>query len=137
MRRFLIAVSSLALVFVAVTAAQEVGGNPANRKLKNPHPTTPESIATGKAAFTKRLCHTCHGPDARGAAKTAPKYLTEPPSDLTDSKWDRGSTDGELFGVIRHGAGPKFEMKPIKAMTDDEIWHIINFLRSLGPPAKK
>jgi hypothetical protein len=27
-------------------------------------------------------------------------------------------------------------MKPSK-MKDDDIWHVINFLRSLGPPAKK
>ena len=36
------------------------------------------------------------------------------PADLTDEKWDRGSTDGEIFAVIMKGAGPKFEMKGLE-----------------------
>ena len=40
------------------------------------------------------------------------------PSNLTDAKWDHGSTDGEIFLVIRDGAGPKFEMKGYKAQDD-------------------
>ena len=41
-------------------------------------------------------------------------------------------TDGELFMVIKEGAGPKFDMKGFKSkMTDQEIWNIVNYLHSL------
>jgi hypothetical protein len=35
--------------------------------------------------------------------------------------------------VLRDGAGPKFVMRGYKArMTDEEMWSVVNFLRSLG-----
>ena len=34
--------------------------------------------------------------------------------------------------VIRDGAGPKFDMKGFKSkMTEQEIWNVVNYLRSL------
>ena len=59
------------------------------------------------------------------------------PSNLTDDKWDRGSTDGEIFTNIKDGIGPKFDMKPMKAkMMDPDIWNVINYLHSLSPKTK-
>jgi mono/diheme cytochrome c family protein len=56
------------------------------------------------------------------------------PSDLTDAKWDRGATDGEIFLVIRDGAGPDMKMKGYKGrMTDNDMWNVVNYLRSVGP----
>jgi hypothetical protein len=56
------------------------------------------------------------------------------PSDLSDAKWDHGSTDGEIFVAIRDGIGPKFEMKGQKGkITDQDMWHLVNYIRSLGP----
>ena len=56
------------------------------------------------------------------------------PADLTDANWVRGSTDGEIFAVIMDGAGPKFDMKGFKGkIPDQDAWHIVNFIRSLGP----
>src|SRR5262245_8092033 len=113
-----------------VAAAQNPGGNPDAAKVKNPVKATAESIAAGKAAFTKN-CRFCHGADAKGNGPMAPQGTH--PSDLTDATWDRGSTDGEIFTVIRDGAGPKFDMKGYKSkMTETEIWNIVNFLRSVG-----
>jgi mono/diheme cytochrome c family protein len=124
----------LVLVFLvasaAFVAAQNPGGNPDAAKMKNPVKATAESVAAGKAAFTKN-CRFCHGADAKGNGPMAPQGTH--PSDLTDATWDRGSTDGEIFAVIRDGAGPKFDMKGYKSkMTEPEIWNIVNFLRSVG-----
>jgi hypothetical protein len=56
------------------------------------------------------------------------------PSDLSDAKWDHGATDGEIFVSIRDGIGPKFEMKGQKGkITDQDMWHLVNYVRSLGP----
>jgi mono/diheme cytochrome c family protein len=124
----------LVIVFLAASAAfvaaQNPPGNPDAAKMKNPVKATAESVAAGKAAFTKN-CRFCHGADAKGNGPMAPQGTH--PSDLTDAKWDRGSTDGEIFVVIRDGAGPKFDMKGYKSkMTEPEIWNVVNFLRSIG-----
>ena len=109
--------------------AQNIGGSPEGKKLKNPVASSPESIKAGQASFQK-YCRFCHGADAKGNGPMAPKDTH--PSDLTDAKWDRGSTDGELFMVIKEGAGPKFDMKGFKSkMTDQEVWNVINYLHSL------
>jgi mono/diheme cytochrome c family protein len=110
-------------------AAQNPGGNPDAKKLKNPVASTPDSIKAGQAAFQK-YCRFCHGAEAKGNGTMAPKDTH--PSDLTDAKWDRGDSDGEIFTVIKEGAGPKFDMKGFKSkMTDQEIWQVVNYLHSL------
>src|SRR5215813_12493645 len=114
---------------VALAALAAAQGNPDAAKLKNPVASSADSIAAGKALFAKN-CRFCHGADAKGNGPMAPKD-THPP-DLTDAKWDRGSTDGEVFLVIKDGAGPKFDMKGFKSkMTDQEIWNVVNYLHSL------
>jgi len=124
----MIAVSVVSLVAVSARA-QNPGGSDEGKKLKNPVASSPDSIKAGAAAFGK-YCKFCHGADAKGNGPMAPKD-THPP-DLTDAKWDRGSTDGEIFLVIKDGAGPKFDMKGFKSkMTDQEIWNVVNYLHSL------
>ncbi len=102
-------------------------------RLKNPVASTPASIAAGEATF-KKNCRFCHGEDAKGDGPQAPKD-THPPN-LTDAKWDHGSTDGEIFTVIKDGVGPKFDMKGYNSkMTPQEMWNVVNYLRSIGPSA--
>lgn len=124
-----------ALVGITVVSAQNPGGSPEARKLKNTVAASAASIASGKALY-QRNCRFCHGDDAKGNGKMAPKDTH--PSNLTDATWDRGSTDGEIFAVLRDGAGPAFSMKGYKGrMTDTEMWNVVNYLRSLGPQATK
>jgi len=126
---FLVILTWVVLVGISASA-QEPGGSDAGKKLKNPVAASPESIKAGAAAFGK-YCKFCHNADAKGNGPMAPKD-THPP-DLTDAKWDRGSTDGEIFLVIKDGAGPKFDMKGFKSkMTDQEMWNVVNYLRSLA-----
>ncbi len=113
----------------AAVAAQNPGGNAEAKKMKNPVASSPASIKAGQAAFQKN-CRFCHGADAKGDGPMAPEGTH--PSNLTDAKWDRGDSDGEIFAVIRDGAGPKFDMKGYKSkMTETEIWNVVNYLRSL------
>jgi mono/diheme cytochrome c family protein len=119
----------LVCAWVAVAVAQNPGGSEAGKKMKNPVPATAESIAAGKALFQKN-CRFCHGADAKGNGPMAPEGTH--PSNLTDDKWDRGSTDGEIFLVIQNGAGPKFDMKGFKSkMSETDIWNVVNYLRSI------
>lgn len=134
MRRMsIVLIPALAIGCVALMAvsagAQNPGGSAEGKKMKNAVASSAESIAAGKAAFQKN-CRFCHGADAKGDGPMAPEGTH--PSNLTDDKWDRGSTDGEIFLVIRDGAGPKFDMKGYKSkMTEPEIWNVVNYLRSL------
>lgn len=140
MRRFSTAfISALvlaALTLVAVSArAQNPGGSPDAKKVKNPVASTPASITAGAATY-KKYCAFCHGETAKGDGKFAPKGSM--PADLTDAKWDRGATDGEIMAVMELGAGPKFEMKGFKGkMPEADMWNVVNFMRSIGPAAAK
>ena len=136
MRRALIVLSVpayAALVTVALSA-QALGGSAEGKKMKNPVAANAASVAAGKASYSKN-CRFCHGTEAKGDGPSAPKGSK--PSDLTDAQWTRGGTDGEIFLVIREGTAPKFEMKGFKGrMTDQEMWNVVNFLRSVGPQKK-
>ena len=75
-----------------------------------------------------------HLADAKGDGPQAPKD-THPPN-LTDEKWDHGSTDAEIFATIKDGIGPKFDMKGFNSkLTPQEMWSIVNYIRSLGSKA--
>lgn len=132
------AVLAVALFLVPLRAAQR-GGKDATTtttaaKLKNPVKSSAESIAAGEKVY-KKYCKFCHGDDAKGNGALAPKD-THPP-DLTDVKWDHGSTDGDIFASIRDGIGPKFDMKPQKdRIPDQDIWNNVNYLRSLAAGKK-
>lgn len=112
--------------------AQTAGrsGNPEARRLKNPVQANSLSIAAGRELYS-RNCRSCHGVDAKGNGPMRPKD-TQPP-DLTDNRWTLGSTDGEIYAVLRDGAGPGNPMRGYQGrMTDQELWSIVNYLRSLS-----
>lgn len=108
--------------------------HPEAQKLVNPVPDTPESIATGAKIYAK-LCANCHGATGRGNGKLAVGMAAygARPSDLVDKTWQHGSTDGEIFQVIRDGVGPNFNMDAFQRMIQDEdIWNVVNYVRSLA-----
>jgi mono/diheme cytochrome c family protein len=103
--------------------------------VQNSIPATPKSVADGSSLYN-RNCASCHGKTGVGDGP-ASKQLTPAPSNLVDAEWKHGTSDGEIFTVIRSGI-PKTPMKGFASkMTEHEIWDVINYLRSLGPqPAK-
>jgi len=121
----------VAMLFVVTVQARGRGGNTSVPAIKNPVPGTPASVTAGAAVY-KKYCAFCHGVAAKGDGPLAPKD-SDPP-DLTDATWAHGSTDGEIFTLIANGAGSDSKMVAFKGkMPDQDLWHIINFLRSLGP----
>jgi mono/diheme cytochrome c family protein len=125
----LIPALACAAVISVAAGAQNPGGSADGKKMKNPVTSTPNTLKTGLTLFQKN-CRFCHGTDAKGNGPMAPEGTH--PSNLTDDTWDRGSTDGEIFLVIRDGAAPKFEMKGYKSkMQENDIWSIVTYLRSL------
>ena len=118
---------------VEIGATQNNGRNLAAGGTRNPVPATAASIKTGEQLFQKN-CMFCHGPTGLGDGKLVPKGMQ--PANLADDKWDRGSTDGEIHAVIMGGI-PDKKMPGLKGrVTDADAWHIVNFIRSLGPKAQ-
>lgn len=116
-----------------VPQAQEARLNPEAQKLKNQEPKTEESIATGKKLYQLH-CASCHGPNGKGDGSLALAGGT--PSDLTDEKWDYGSTEGEIFVVIRDGVSTDMLAYKEK-LSEKQIWQIVNYIRSIGPRQAK
>jgi glucose/arabinose dehydrogenase/mono/diheme cytochrome c family protein len=126
----------LAVLGVSAFARQGVK-NPEAAALKNPVGSTPESLGVGKRAYDTN-CAPCHGNMAQGAAKAgiAISIIAEQggkqPPDLTDTQWDHGSTDGEIFSVIRKGVPPTMMAGWEGRLSDNEIWSIVNYLRAVA-----
>jgi len=60
--------------------------------------------------------------------------------DLTrPERWKYGQTDDQIFSNIRDGAGDN--MPPFgrlgPGLKDMQIWDLVNFIRSIGPEAKR
>ena len=115
-------------------AAADADAACGGRQITNPVASNPASLAAGQALYGK-YCRFCHGATGLGDGPQAPKDMK--PSNLTDTTWDRGSSPGEIFTVIQEGAGPEFKMKGLKGkVSDQDTWHIVNYVRSLGGVAK-
>ena len=127
-------------------AAASAGGAPANpaaagdpARVTNPVASSPESVAAGKRIYDT-YCAACHGNNAQGAVKAdisisiIEEQRGKQPPDLTDAQWDHGSSDGEIFNVIKVGVPPTMMPSLNGVIPDNEIWNVINYVRSLGPP---
>jgi mono/diheme cytochrome c family protein len=104
-------------------------GNAGAAAVKNPVAASAESIAAGQQTY-RTNCATCHGVKAEGGSGND---LIPASPDLTDDTWDHGSSDGAIFNNIKNGVAPDFNMTPWKDMLkDDEIWNVVNYLRSIA-----
>ena len=130
-------IAATALVGFTVLGAHELQ-SPAAAALKNPVAPTPQSLTAGKTAFDTN-CTACHGTLAQGAVKAgiAISIIAEQGGrqapDLTDAQWDHGSSDGEIFRVIKRGLPPTMMTGFDGRISDADIWSIVNYLRTLPP----
>ena len=102
------------------------------KKLKSPVPFTKESIAQGRTLFARK-CTACHGNDGKAQVDVVANA-----TDLTDPKvWGSGTSEGEIFRSIRDGAGDT--MPPFKSQIhkEEDLWHLVNFIRSLWPESMR
>jgi mono/diheme cytochrome c family protein len=107
--------------------------HPEAQKLKNPIPSDGSSIEEGRKLYL-RHCASCHGPSGKGDGSMALAGGT--PANLTDEGWDHGSSDGEIFVVIRDGTSS--DMEPYKdRLTEKQMWQLVNYIRSLGPKSER
>jgi mono/diheme cytochrome c family protein len=133
----------LVLAGALVGGARLVGQNvkdPEAAALKNPVASTPASVAAGKRAYDLN-CAGCHGNRAQGAQKAGINISIiqeqggKQPPDLTDAVWDHGSTDGEIFTIIKKGVPPTMMAGWDGRISDTDIWSIVNYLHAVAANA--
>lgn len=111
-----------AAVAAGMVMAAAFGATAQQPPASNPRAGDPKAIDFGKNVYRGR-CAVCHGIDAKGYRG----------SDLTSGDWVHGGTDGQIFKTIRGGV-PGTEMPGNTSMSDDEIWSVVAYLRSLAAP---
>ena len=96
--------------------------------LINPLPPTNESLTIGRQIYKLR-CQSCHGIEGLGDGP-ASYNLNPRPADL--SVHVPLHPEAALFDFVKHGI-PGTAMLPLEdELTDDEIWHTINHVKTLG-----
>jgi mono/diheme cytochrome c family protein len=96
-------------------------------KRANPVRATPESVATGQKLFGI-YCTPCHGSAGKGDGPVTPRFI--PPPDLSHPSIQTQRTDGYIQHVI--GTGGAVMPAYGEALSPEERWHVVNFLRTLA-----
>jgi mono/diheme cytochrome c family protein len=96
-------------------------------KRKNPIRADAESIATG-AALYKRQCAACHGATGAGDGPAVAE-LSRKPESLKDPELAKES-DGEIFWKLTVGKKPMPSF--VQWLSEDDRWHVINYVRTLA-----
>ncbi len=105
-------------------------------QLKNPVKATPASIAAGQKLYDSQ-CSNCHGVAGKGDGKMAAAITGAKPSDLTDRSWKHGDSDGEIFTLIKDGSKGTGMRGFASRMKTDDIWNVVNYLRTLDLSSHK
>jgi mono/diheme cytochrome c family protein len=129
LREFFLRMLCVGVLLAAVTILVMAQGDPEAAKVKNPVSATPESIAAGQQIY-QRYCAVCHGKNGQGGSGSD---ISPPAPNLTDAEWKHGSTDGEIFKVIKEGVPPELSMEPWgDRIKEQDIWNVVNYVRSLA-----
>jgi copper transport protein len=118
------------LVGVVLVFNTQSAGTGATSALTNPFPPTAESLATGRQVY-RQHCQSCHGMNGRGDGPAA-AGLDPPPADLVIHV--PLHFDQALFNLVQNGI-PGTAMAPLgDELTDEEIWHVINYIKTFEEP---
>lgn len=102
------------------------------KKLKSPVANTKKSIAQGRTLYA-RSCASCHGADGKAQVD-----VVADATDLTSPNlYKSGTSEGEIFRSIRDGAGETMPPFKTQITPESELWHLVNFTRSLWPDSQR
>ena len=116
----------LGVIGAAALLASVLGGEEGIPE-RNPIPQTSESVAAGLSLYAVH-CQLCHGDEGLGDGP-ASAGLNPPPADLIVHV--PLHPDRALFSFIHDGIEDS-AMPPLsETITDEEVWHIVNYIRTL------
>jgi mono/diheme cytochrome c family protein len=93
----------------------------------NPVKTSPTSLSSGKKKYGQD-CAMCHGKEGAGDGDLAEDMHLKL-RDLRDAETLKNLSDGDIYSLINNGKGKM--MGEEGRLKPDEIWDIVNFVRSL------
>jgi mono/diheme cytochrome c family protein/uncharacterized membrane protein len=101
-------------------------------EVTNPIPASPESLALGLALYQDN-CLPCHGPVGLGDGPVG-RTLRPLPANLQVHMVPGVHADAQIYEWISNGF-PNSPMPAFaEALSEDERWHILNYIRTLVPP---
>jgi alcohol dehydrogenase (cytochrome c) len=92
--------------------------------VRNPLAGMPAAVTAGQRLYDQ-TCQSCHGPAGRGDRGPA----------LNTGAFKQGRDDGDLFHTIREGV-PGSQMPPFRQLSDEQLWQLVAYIRSLAAPAE-
>ena len=103
---------------IALAAPEGTAAQSSAPAKANPFDTS-AGIQDGRALFQIHClyCHGANGEGGRGA-------------DLTSGRYRRGGSDADLFATVRNGIAGT-EMPAVRA-SDDDVWKMVAFVKSIG-----
>lgn len=113
-------VAGVALLFGALGSGDSL-------PVRNPIPPTQESVAAGYDLYLAN-CQSCHGERGHGDGP-ASVGMDPPPADLTVHV--PLHPDRALFEFIRDGVPGTSMAAQGDRLTDDEMWHLVNYIQTL------
>ncbi|MEO8341240.1 MAG: cytochrome c [Nitrospirota bacterium] len=97
--------------------------------LKELNVSQPErDVMSGRVIYST-TCIRCHGVDGKG---NGPMKFTPPVADLT-SPAVQGKLDARLFKSVHDGKSSTAMGAWREVLTDDEIWDVLAYVRTLAP----
>ncbi len=100
--------------------------------IKNPVPGDVQSTTQGKTLYTT-YCTPCHGQKGKGDGPAAANLQVKP-ADHTSAAVQQ-QTDGAIFWELTEGHNPMPSYKT--ALSDQQRWALVNYIRTLTKTAKK
>ena len=108
--------------------ATEAKASSDTAKKDNPVKSSPTSLASGKKKFGQD-CAMCHGKEGAGDGDLAEDMHLKL-ADFRDAAALKDMTDGDIYNIINNGKGKM--MGEEGRLKPDDIWDVINFVRSLA-----
>ncbi len=96
-------------------------------------PNSPANVSAGSGLYGME-CASCHGPDGRTPTPIGKSMYPRVPS--LSSAAVQSLSDKELFWVIKNGVRLSGMPGFANINSDQEIWQLTYFVRSLSAPAK-
>ncbi len=109
-------------------AASDAKPTPDAPKKENPVKSSPTSLASGKKKFSQD-CAMCHGKEGAGDGDLAEDMHLKL-ADFRDAAALKDLSDGDIYNIINNGKGKM--MGEEGRLKPDEIWDVINFVRTLA-----
>jgi len=100
--------------------------------MANPLAVNRSNRRAGKELFedlSNPSCVACHGKKGDGRGQLAGQF-DPPPRNFACAATIDGVPDGQLHWIIKNGS-PGSAMPPFDYLTDEEIWQLVIYLRSL------